>query len=75
MLQEFTSLALTVPKKVLGVTVVLENTAGGGSTIGRSFEELRKILDQVGTDFIANRLVAYTDRPSGRGQISCRDLP
>lgn len=29
------------------VMVLLENTAGGGATIGRSFEELRAILDAV----------------------------
>jgi deoxyribonuclease-4 len=30
--------------------LLLENTAGAGHTIGRSFEELREILDQAGGD-------------------------
>lgn len=34
-------------KVVPNVTVVLENTAGGGSTIGRTFEELRMIIDSI----------------------------
>lgn len=37
------------------VTLCLENTAGGGSTLGRSFEELadlrERIIDQAGTEF------------------------
>ncbi len=34
-------------EKSTGVTVVLENTAGGGYTIGRNFEELGKIIGMV----------------------------
>jgi deoxyribonuclease-4 len=30
-----------------GVMAVLENTAGGGSTLGRTFEELKQIIDGV----------------------------
>jgi len=30
-----------------GVSVVFENTAGGGGTIGRSFEELKQLIDLV----------------------------
>jgi len=36
--------AITVPKKV---TIVLENTAGGGETLGRSFEQLADIIALV----------------------------
>ena len=34
-------------ERTAGVTVVLENTAGGGYTIGRSFDELGKIIGMV----------------------------
>lgn len=34
-------------ERTTDVTVVLENTAGGGYTIGRSFDELGQIIAQV----------------------------
>ena len=34
-------------ERTKGVTVVLENTAGGGYTIGRDFKELGKIIEMV----------------------------
>lgn len=34
-------------EKTKSVTIVLENTAGGGYTLGRSFEELKKIIAHV----------------------------
>jgi deoxyribonuclease-4 len=38
---------VTARTRGYGVMVLLENTAGGGATIGRSFEELAKILGRV----------------------------
>ena len=34
-------------EQVPNVMVLLENTAGAGSTIGRSFEEIKQIMDLV----------------------------
>jgi deoxyribonuclease-4 len=39
--------AVTARTSGYRVMVLLENTAGGGATIGRSFEELRQILEAV----------------------------
>ena len=36
------------PSPLEGVRIMLENTAGAGSSIGRSFEELAAIVDAVG---------------------------
>ena len=33
-----------------GCRLLLENTAGAGNTIGRSFEELRELIDLAGGD-------------------------
>ena len=34
-------------KETKSVIVVLENTAGAGNTLGRTFEELKEIIDRV----------------------------
>lgn len=68
-------------ERTAGVTVVLENTAGGGYTIGRSFDELGKIIAMVkdksrvgvclGSHLISDRTPEALPHAGAQTRVTC----